>query len=130
MIDVWNRVLTNITIALGDSVAKVTSTVSNAPSKFPTVAVEQIDNRDTAHDLENTETAVISVIRVQVFSNKSATEARSVSESVCDAMRQMKYSRTFGIQPIPNSVDTSIYRTEIRFQRIVNSVDEIPRFTT
>jgi hypothetical protein len=130
MIDLWNRVTTNITIATTGIVAKVTSTVSNTPAKFPTVAVEQIDNRDTAMDLENSETAAISVMRIQVFSNKNITEARNISSVICDAMREMGYHRTFGPEPILNEADVSIFRTEMRFQRIVCSLDDIPRFAT
>ena len=130
MIDLWNRVTTNVSIATTGMVAKVSSTVSNTPSKFPAIAVEQIDNRDTASDMENTETAVVSVMRIQVFSNKSITEARNISATVCDAMREMGYRRTFGPEPVYNAADTSIYRTEIRFQRIVSSLDDIPKFAT
>ena len=60
MIDVWNRVITNIEIVGGSSIAKVTNTTDYAPSKFPTVAVEQIDNADAARDLENSENGVYS----------------------------------------------------------------------
>jgi hypothetical protein len=128
VIDVWNRVMTNLTIALGDSVAKISSTVSYAPAKFPTVAVEQIDNRDYAVDLENTENAVMSVIRILVFSNKNITEARNISGKICDVMRQMGYRRSFGPEPVLNASDTSIFRMEMRFRNVINGIDQIQRF--
>lgn len=130
MIDVWNRVMTNISTAGGSSIAKVTSTTSYTPAQFPAVAVEQIDNADAAIDLENTENGVYSTIQIQVFSNKSLSESRNVMGIVCDAMRTMGYVRTFGPEPLLNMSDTKIYRVSARFRRFVGSLDDIPRFAT
>lgn len=128
MIDVWNRVMTNIVTAGGTSIAKVTSTTNYTPSEFPTVAVEQIDNSDAAIDLENSENGTYSTMQIQVFSNKSLNDSRNVMGIVCDAMRDMGYVRTFGPEPMLNMSDTKIYRTSARFRRFVGSVDSIPRF--
>ena len=130
MIDVWNRVMTNIVTAGGSTIAKVTSTTSNTPDEFPAVAVEQIDNPDAALDLENSENGVYSVIQIQAFSNKNLTEARNVMDIVCDAMRTMGFVRTFGPNPLLNMSDTKIYRTIARFRRFVGSIDDIPKFHT
>lgn len=130
MIDVWNRVMTNIEIAGGTSIAKVTSTTSMAPSKFPAVAVEQIDAPDAAIDLENSENGVYSIIQIQSYSNKNLTESRNVMNIVCDAMRQMGFIRTFGPKPLLNMSDTKIYRTVARFRRFVGSLSDIPKFPT
>ena len=130
MIDVWNRVMTNIVTAGGSSIAKVTNTTSNTPAQFPTVAVEQIDNSDAARDLENSENGVNSTMQIQAFSNKSLTEARNVMDIVCDAMRQMGYARTFGPEPLLNMSDTTIYRMSARFRRFVGSLNDIPKFPT
>lgn len=129
MIDPWNRVMTNIITAGGSNIAKVTNTTSNTPAQFPTVAVEQIDNNDAARDLENSENGVVSVIQIQVFSNKSLSDARSVMSIVCDAMRRMGYARTF-MEPLLNMSDTKIYRMSARFRRFVGSLDDIPKFPT
>ena len=128
MIDPWNRVMTNIVTAGGDSIAKVSATTSGTPSEFPTVAVEQIDMPDAARDLENDENGVTSVMQIQVFSNKSLTEARNVMGIVCDAMRRMGYARTF-MEPLPNMSDTKIFRMSARFRRFVGSLNDIPKFT-
>ena len=130
MIDALNRVITNITIAGGDTIQKVTNTTSYLPAKFPAVAVEQLDNADAARDLENSENGVNSVIQIQSFSNKSVTEARNVINIACDAMRTMGYARTFGPEPILNMSDTKIFRLSARFRRFVGSIDDIPKFTT
>lgn len=130
MIDALNRVITNITIAGGDTIKTVTNTTSYLPAQFPAVAVEQLDNADAARDLENSENGVNSVIQIQSFSNKSVTEARNVINIACDAMRTMGYARTFGPEPILNMSDTKIFRLSARFRRFVGSIDDIPKFTT
>ena len=130
MIDALNRVITNITIAGGDTIQKVTNTTSYLPAQFPAVAVEQLDNADAARDLENSENGVNSVIQIQSFSNKSVTEARNVINIACDAMRTMGYARTFGPEPILNMSDTKIFRLSARFRRFVGSIDDITKFTT
>ena len=130
MIDVWNRVMTNLVTAGGDTIKKVTNTTSYMPAQFPAIAVEQIDNADAARDLENSENGVNSIIQIQSFSNKSMTESRKVIEIACDAMRDMGYTRTFGAEPILNMSDTKIYRLSARFRRFVGSIDDIPKFVT
>jgi len=130
MIDALNRVITNITIAGGDTIKKVTNTTSYLPAQFPAVAVEQLDNADAARDLENSENGVNSVIQIQSFSNKSVTEARNAINIACDAMRTMGYARTFGPEPILNMSDTKIFRLSARFRRFVGSIDDIPKFET
>lgn len=130
MIDALNRVITNITIAGGDTIKKVTNTTSYLPAQFPAVAVEQLDNADAARDLENSENGVNSVIQIQSFSNKSLTEARNAINIACDAMRTMGYARTFGPEPILNMSDTKVFRLSARFRRFVGSIDDIPKFTT
>jgi len=128
MIDVWNRVMTNLVTAGGDTIKKVTNTTSYMPARFPAIAVEQIDNADAARDLENSENGVYSVIQIQSFSNQSMTESRKVMGIACDAMRDMGYVRTFGAEPILNMSDTKIYRLSARFRRFIGSVDDIPKF--
>lgn len=129
MIDVWNRVITNIEIAGGSSIAKVSNTTSSTPAEFPSVAVEEIDNPDAALDLENSENGVYSIIQIQSFSNKNLTEARKVMDIACDAMRQMGFVRTFGPNPLLNMSDTKIFRQVARFRRFVGSIDDVPKFT-
>ena len=134
MIDVWNRVMTNIVTAGGSSIAKVTNTTSNTPAQFPTVSVEQIDNSDAARDLENSENGVNSTIQIQAFSNKSLTEARNVMDIVCDAMRQMGYARTFGPEPLLNMSDTKIDNLQTLpnatyFKREVARSGHLPLYT-
>ena len=128
VINVENRVLTNVKTYISDVCQTVQNDNTKFPISFPAVSVEQIDNPDTAVDLENTENAV--VIEIQSFSNKNITEAKTIINKACDAMRIMGYERKYGPSKVTNAADTNIYRMVARFRRIVSSVDEIEKFET
>lgn len=129
MIDVSNRVLTNVKISLTGVCSNFSSSESDIPSAFPAVYVTQYDNRDDAVDLENSENGVTSEIRIQTFSNKSLQEAKTIIGTACDAMRTMGYRRTFGPREIENVGDRNVKRCEARFRRFVSRLEDIPRFT-
>ena len=128
MIDVWNRVMTNISIAETGTCSNIFSSETDLPSAFPSLYVTQTDDRDAAVDMENSENGVMSEIRIQAFSNKSLSEARSVINIACDAMREMGYRRMFGPREIENVSDRNVKRTEARFRRFVGDISDIPRF--
>lgn len=128
MIDVSNRVLTNIKTYVAETCKNVSNYSSKSPPSFSAVSVVQIDNQDTCMDLENSENAVKSVIEIQCYSNKNITESRNIINQCCDAMRQMGYIRSYGPKPVDNASDTNIYRTVARFNRLVSSVNEIEKF--
>lgn len=127
MIDVSNRVLTNIKTYVAETCKNVSNYSSKSPPSFPAVSVVQIDNLDACMDLENSENAVKSVIEIQCYSNKNITESKSIINQCCDAMRKMGYIRTYGPKTIDNASDTNIYRTVARFNRLVSSVNEIEK---
>ena len=127
MIDVWNRVMTNISTSM--SGVEIHSSETDIPATFPSLYVTQIDDRDHAMDLENSETGVTSEIRIQAFSSKSLSEARETIAVACDAMRVMGYRRTFGPREIENVQDRNVKRMEARFRRFIGRLDDIPKFT-
>lgn len=128
MINVENRVLSNVKTYISDVCQTVQNDNTKSPASFPAVSVEQIDNPDTAVDLENTENAVFSTIEIQSFSNKNITEAKTIINSACDAMRIMGYERRYGPSKVANAADTNIFRMVARFKRIVSSVEDIDKF--
>ena len=130
VIDVSNRVLSNIKTHVSEVCKNVQNSSSKSPPSFPSLSVEQIDNPDAALDLENSENAVTSMIEVQAFSNKNITEAKVVINKACDGMRMMGYARVYGPKEVKNASDTNIYRMVARFKRVVSSVDEIEKFET
>ena len=130
MINVENRVLTNVKTYISGVCQTVQNDSAKSPASFPAVSVEQIDNPDTAVDLENAENAVVSMIEIQSFSNKDITEAKTIINKACDGMRIMGYVRQYGPKRVQNAAETNIYRMVARFRRIVSSVDEIEKFET
>lgn len=119
MIDVWNRVLTRLKQGSADICTEYTSTEQDTPSRFPAVCVKQLNNSDTAVDLENNENAVLSEIEIQSYSNKSQTEARKIMSLQCDIMRGLGYDRTSGPLPVANAASPGIHRMTARFRRTV-----------
>ena len=131
MINPWNRVMTNLSIALKDICTNISASESDLPSEFPALYVSVIDNRDYAMDLENSETGVMSFIRIQSFSNKGLNDARAVIDAACEAMRTMGYHRSLGPREIENVHDRTVKRMEARFRRFVGDVNhDIPKFPT
>ena len=128
MIDVWNRVLSNIKSAETGTCNNVTSANSDSPPLFPCIMVDQIDNPDVAEDLENSENAVESTIEIQAYSNKSLTESRKIINIACDAMRQMGYRRRMGPKQVTNAGNSKIFRMVARFSRVIGSGEEIAKF--
>lgn len=128
LLDVSNRVLSNLKKHVSDICSEIGDDSSKTPAKFPYMGVVQIDSPDYAMDLENTENAVQSVVEIQVFSNKNITETKTIINKACDGMRIMGYVRNYGPMKISNAADTNIYRMVARFRRIVSSVDEIEKF--
>lgn len=128
MIDVSNRVFSNIKSYVAQTCKNVSNYSSKSPPSFPAVSVVQIDNLDACMDLENSENAVKSVIEIQCYSNKNITESKNIINQCCDAMRKMGYIRSYGPKPIENASDTNIYRTVARFNRLVTSVNDIEKF--
>lgn len=128
MIDIWNRVTTNLQIAEKGICLHVVSTNSDSPPGFPCLSVMQINNPDVAEDLENSENAVEPVIELQAYSNKSLTEARNVISIACDAMRQMGFRRRMGPQQAQNAAAANVFRMVARFERLVGSGEEIEKF--
>ena len=128
MIDLSNRVLSNIKSYVKDICKNVSNYSSKTPPEFPAISVVQMDNRGMCDDLENNENAVESVIEIQCYSNKNITESKNIINKCCDAMRKMGYTRLYGPNPITNVADTNIYRMVARFRRLVSSVDDVPKF--
>lgn len=129
MIDVWNRVMTNLQIAETGVCSNIASSESDIPAAFPTLFVTQVNNRDMAMDLENSENGVQSEIRIQAFSDKGLTEARNVLAIACDAMRTMGYRRSWGPREVLNVSDRNVKRCEARFRRFVGDLSDVPKFT-
>lgn len=97
-----------------------TSDKVQSTPKFPTIYVHELPSLEKGNDLENNEIAgKLSVFQIEVFDNKSQTNA---SEVMAEVVRIMK-SMGFSINEMPYSDNTDVYRKIARFRRIIGNGD-------
>jgi len=126
MLRVRNRVITNIKIHT--KCENVQSEPNRKPPKFPTIGVQEIDGSERFLDLENNENGINSVIQINIYSQVGLDEVDELMSLCGEAMRLMGYIRTTGPLQIDNELDKSIHRQVARFNRLIGSLDEVPRF--
>lgn len=134
MVDVKNRVFTNVKTYVNSKYPKVNCQNSRTFSKpdLPALAFEQIDNSEVAVDLDkgefDDEVAVQSAVEIQVYSNKDIMEASEIINVASDAMRAMNYTRTYGAREVVVAEQRDMHRMVARYQRIIHNIDDIPKF--
>ena len=133
MIDVANRVYSNVEIYVHRTYPAVhcQNSATATSVTLPALYVKQLDMSETAIDLDpgdfEKDFAVDSNVEIQVYSNKSITEARNIINEACTAMRGMGYTRRYGAAEIQDGKVPNLYRMVARFRRIVGSLDELPK---
>lgn len=134
MVDVSNRVFTNVKTYVQSLYPEVhfqNAVTASAPT-LPAVSVKQLDSREVALDLSlgviGEDYAIDSNVEIQAYSAKSTSEAKKIITAACDAMRGMSYQRTYGPGEVPLPNEVNQFRWVARFQRIVGSIDEIPKY--
>ena len=134
MVDVSNRVFTNVKQYVSAKYSDVNfqNTRNFSSVSLPAISVIQIDNSEVANDMgvwtDEDDASVRSGIEIQVYSNKSSTQAKQLINECCKAMRQMSYARTYGSAEITDNSSPNLYRWVARFERIVSDITEIPKF--
>lgn len=134
MIDVSNRVFSNVKSYVQTIYPSVhfQNTRDFSSASLPAVAVIQIDSSEVGNDLNawnfDDNPMIRSGIEVQVYSNRSSTEAKDITGECCKAMRKMNYARTYGAAEITDNSSPNLYRWVARFERIVSDITEIPKF--
>lgn len=130
MIDIESQVFTKVANALRNENSKiyVTGEYVKQPPRFPHVALLEIDNSmlsSTATTSSNENHAVV-MYEVNVFSNKQTgkkSECKSLMKIIDEQMNNLGFVRVM-TTPVPNELDSSIYRIYARYRAIV-SKDEI-----
>ena len=118
MINIYPKVFTTIHTGVG-SAAKVSNVEQFISDEFPYVTVEEISN-DTYVDSQDEQLAehhAKVIYAINVYSNVSDTEARSIMATVDSLMQNMKFTRT-RMQPTPN-VDHTIHRYTATYEAVV-----------
>lgn len=145
-LDVQNRVFSNVKKHMNKVMPEVLvlNNTSQNPTSLPALMVSMIDSPEVADDLDGgtleDEVAIEADFELQANSNKSTTEARQIINHASDAMRLMNfhrsygpsyvassYQRTYGSSVIAAQTDQNLHRMVSRYERIVGSLDDIPK---
>lgn len=101
----------------------VTSEYVLVPSSFPSVSIEEADNRvvERMRTLK-IENAVHVMYEVNIYTNKAATkksEAKAIANTIDEEFEKIGFTRTMKNR-IPNINNASIYRIVCRYEAIVD----------
>jgi len=104
-----------------------TATPTIAPTEFPTIVIEQIDNSINSTNLENDELSVGSAIKIEIYTNTDSALAisRGIENVADDAMKSMYYKRIFGFAKIDNLTDATILKRVGRYSRTISDGDTV-----
>lgn len=98
-----------------------TASSSDFPTEFPTLYLHELSPLENNQDMENDEViSILHSIEIQVFSNKSESEVRSIMASAIDEMKKLRYSVTLFPDPTTtNKVSSAV----ARFRRTIAKDD-------
>ena len=118
MIDIYPRVFTTLQTSLA-STATVSNVEQLVTDTFPYVTVQEISNLTYTESQDNqlTEHHARVGYAINVYSNVSDTEARSIMATVDSLMQNMKFTRT-QMQPTPN-IDHTVHRYTATYEAVV-----------
>lgn len=127
MIDKANAVFTKVKNVLGTNIKGASQTFTAAPPDFPFMFFNQIDNPQTANDLNGNENAVSPTVEITIYTNDSAklTTGKKVAVLVDTEMCSIGFRRTFGPQQVTNAADTNICRLIARYTRVIGNGDPL-----
>ena len=133
MIDIEPQVFDRISKAVRKSFPKayVTGEYVSAPPNFPCVSVEESDNavyRRTQTG-SNAENHAALMYEVNVYSNKKTgrkDQAKKIMAVVDEEMGRMGFTRRF-LHPVPNLLDSTIFRMTARYSAVVSQNEIIYR---
>lgn len=132
MIDIESQVVNYIKDSILDEFpdCNIESTLNLAPSKFPTVSIEETDNYalTTTRDSATTEHDAVVTYSLNVFSNKAfgkKAEAKAILAVADEAFSELEFTRLSAVPMYAN--DSSVYRISARYRAVVSKDEEISR---
>lgn len=127
MINRLNEIFTNVATSVRDRHAgtTVTGEYTRAPSKFPTVTLDETQNVmvDRLEDSSNAEKFAGVTYRLQVFSNKQTgkkAEAREIFATADAEMRRMGFRRVT-YTTTPEIYDSTIYNITATYEAVIST---------
>lgn len=120
MIDIEQSVYSAIRtmLATEHSNTTVSNEFQNAPSKFPFVSIEEVDNYNVDLDSANSDARAIVMYEINVYTNNANSKkknAKKIMNDIDSLMYKMNFQR-LSLAPIPNRDDATIYRLNARYR--------------
>lgn len=126
MRDWRNRIFTNLKNIINDESIDFTVDSNHQLIKDKTIYYQMLSNTELANDLTNiSENAQDINIQLEVYT-KSLDDGYELANIVVDAMKQMAFTKTYGIELMAN-IDTNYKRLVMRFSQIVGSGNTIEK---
>lgn len=105
-------------LATEHSNTTVSNEFQNAPSKFPFVSIEEVDNYNVDLDSANSDARAIVMYEINVYTNNANSKkknAKKIMNDIDSLMYKMNFQR-LSLAPIPNRDDATIYRLNARYR--------------
>lgn len=120
MIDIEQSVYSAIRTMLSTehSTVTVSNEFQNAPSKFPFVSIEEVDNYNVDLDSGDSDARAIVMYEINVYTNNANSKkknAKKIMNDIDSLMYKMNFQR-LSLAPIPNRDDATIYRINARYR--------------
>ena len=125
MIDYSNEIFNDAATVLRNAVSGITviGEYVSSPTSFPTVTIDEIDNRQFQRDSAKTEKFAAVRYRVQVFSNKSSgkrAEARSIFNVIDTRLAELGFTRKT-YTTTPDVYNSSVYQITATFDAVIGA---------
>ena len=103
----------------------VTSSKVNKVAEFPCASIVCIDSTPVSETIDCTETNRRSTFEVNVYSNKTLSEAKQIAEDIKSAFRECGY-RCRVHSPLDNVNDMTLKRYVGSYTRVIGDGDTLP----
>lgn len=125
MIDYSNEIFNDAATVLRNAVDGVTviGEYVSSPTSFPTVTIDEIDNRQFQRDSAKTEKFAAVRYRVQVFSNKQSgkrVEARNILNVIDTRLSELGFTRKT-YTTTPDVYNSSVYQITATYDAVIGA---------
>lgn len=125
MIDYSNEIFNDAATVLRSAINDITviGEYVSSPTSFPTVTIDEVDNRPMYRDSAKTEKYAAVKYRVQVFSNKSTgkrSEARSIFNVIDTRLTSLGFVRKT-YTTTPDVYNSSVYQITATYDAVISA---------
>ena len=125
MIDYSNEIFNDAATVLRSAISNITviGEYVSSPTSFPTVTIDEVDNRPVYRDSAKTEKYAAVKYRVQVFSNKSTgkrAEARNIFNVIDTRLNALGFVRKT-YTTTPDVYNSSVYQITATYDAVISA---------